>query len=483
MEPVGTVLIVDDEPSVRTTMEALLVKEGYKLVFASNGPEALTQANIVMPDLILLDVMMPGMDGYEVCRRLRATPLLAEVPIILVTALDDREARLEGLESGADDFVTKPFDRIELRTRIRTVIRLNRYRHLFTERRRLAWVLEQSDDGYVMLDADECITYANPQARLYLSVPADAELPGNESFLERVSRYYHCEPSAEWKHWPDLLSSRSPCYLVRPETATARAFWLQIESFTPDPSMPTSRVLRLRNVTEQVTTQRDMRAFHTMISHKLSTPLHQIIACLSLLASDAEKMLVGEIIEFTTAALCSAERLHEAVADILQYASTPPLLIAEAGTQLGDMPALIHEVASKLEILSISTSLAAGIEETYLRLSPQSMAVIFWELLENAQKFHPHHDPTIEITITSTGPGQIRLEVADDGLTLSPEQLTRAWIPYYQGEKLFTGEVHGMGLGLTTVATLVWGIGGTCHLGNRSDRVGVVVELVIPSFV
>jgi nitrogen fixation/metabolism regulation signal transduction histidine kinase len=72
------------------------------------------------------------------------------------------------------------------------------------------------------------------------------------------------------------------------------------------------------------------------------------------------------------------------------------------------------------------------------------------------------------------------LKAADDGLTLSPEQLTRVWTPYYQGEKYFTGEAAGMGLGLPTVASLIWEVGGTCRLYNRNDSPGVVVELAIP---
>ena len=78
--------------------------QGYHLAFARNGPEALAKAAELVPDLILLDVMMPGMDGFAVCRHLRADPLLAKVPVIMVTALDDRDPRLQGIEAGADDF-------------------------------------------------------------------------------------------------------------------------------------------------------------------------------------------------------------------------------------------------------------------------------------------------------------------------------------------------------------------------------------------
>jgi len=134
MNHASTILIVDDEPVERETMRVLLSGRGYNLVVAPSGAEALEKASALSPDLILLDVMMPGMDGFKVCQRLRADPLLAEVPIIMVTALDDQSTRLRGLEVGADDFLTKPYDHLELRARVRTITRLNRYHRLLVER-------------------------------------------------------------------------------------------------------------------------------------------------------------------------------------------------------------------------------------------------------------------------------------------------------------------------------------------------------------
>jgi DNA-binding NtrC family response regulator len=125
----STILVVDDEKIARDVLKGLLINQGYNLSFATNGSEALEKARELTPDLILLDVMMPDMEGNEVCRCLRNDPILAEVPIIMITALgDERESRLRGIEAGADDFMDKSFDRIELQTRIRTITRLNRYR-------------------------------------------------------------------------------------------------------------------------------------------------------------------------------------------------------------------------------------------------------------------------------------------------------------------------------------------------------------------
>jgi putative two-component system response regulator len=133
----STVLIVDDEYSGRETLQSVLEGEGYTLVMAENGPQAIEKAKTFLPDVILLDVMMPGMTGFEVCERIRNDPQVAEIPIIILTALDDRESLLTGLKAGADDFISKPFDRFELRARLIGITRLNRYHKLVQEREKL----------------------------------------------------------------------------------------------------------------------------------------------------------------------------------------------------------------------------------------------------------------------------------------------------------------------------------------------------------
>jgi len=140
----STVLIVDDDPTARETLVAMLEGEQYDLQVAKDGAQALRMLEQIQPDLILLDVMMPSMDGYEVCRCIRSTPPLAEVPIILLTALDDRASLLRGIEAGADDFLSKPADRRELTARVRTITRLNRYRTLVKQRENIRLMAEHT---------------------------------------------------------------------------------------------------------------------------------------------------------------------------------------------------------------------------------------------------------------------------------------------------------------------------------------------------
>ncbi len=109
-----TILIIDDEIVSRYTIEALLEEDDYTLVFAEDGRQGLEKAQTMPPDLVLLDVMMPNMNGFEVCRRLRANPYLANLPVVMVTAWDDPVARARCLEIGATEVVCKPFNRTEL---------------------------------------------------------------------------------------------------------------------------------------------------------------------------------------------------------------------------------------------------------------------------------------------------------------------------------------------------------------------------------
>jgi len=135
---VSRILVVDDRPTNVKALRMRLESEGYVVLEALNGPDALRLVEAEDPDLVLLDVMMPGMDGYEVCRRLKKRQGNF-LPVIMVTARTETEAVVTGLEAGADEYVTKPFEPLELLARVKSMLRI---RHMYREnrdlRRRLA---------------------------------------------------------------------------------------------------------------------------------------------------------------------------------------------------------------------------------------------------------------------------------------------------------------------------------------------------------
>jgi adenylate cyclase len=121
-----TALAVDDEPANLRLLDAVLTPRGYRVLTAPSGAEALALLETEDVDLVLLDIVMPGMDGHEVCRRIRATPATEFLPVVMITA-SGSEQRLAALESGADDFVAKPFDKSELLARVASLARIKRY--------------------------------------------------------------------------------------------------------------------------------------------------------------------------------------------------------------------------------------------------------------------------------------------------------------------------------------------------------------------
>lgn len=126
-EPAQTVLVADDDPAVRGLLKRLLEQHRFRVETAADGGAALELVATVEPDLVLLDVLMPDLTGLEVCRRLKASAATRLLPVVLVTGSGEREDRIAGIEAGADDFLSKPFDSSELLARVRSLLRIKRY--------------------------------------------------------------------------------------------------------------------------------------------------------------------------------------------------------------------------------------------------------------------------------------------------------------------------------------------------------------------
>jgi len=478
MNPPAIILIVDDVAANRETLRELFAAENYRLLEAANGLAALQLAAKTPPDLVLLDVIMPGMDGYEVCRRLRADGRLAEVPVIMVTAFDEQAARLAGLEAGADDFITKPFNRAELRARVRTITRLNRYRRLTEQRQQFQWIVECAPDGYLLVNAADEILFANARARLWLGLPPEESTGAErEHFLTAARRAYTPQPAELWAGWPSGPPDtvEAPRLLVRPESSQARACFLTV-SWHESTGV---RLLQLSDATERLAARRDQRSFQTMISHKLRTPLSGHLGMLDLLAGPPD-LAPGKRAAIAALAYQSAARLRGAVDDVLRFAELSQHPPVDTGFALAGLDALVRSVAAGLALPEVSVSVAAEARAASIACAPAALEWVLCELLENARKFHPRGTPTVRVVATLDAASGVRLMVDDDGRTLSPEQLAQAGQPYFQGEKSFTGEAPGMGLGLASVCALLWQAGGSCHLRNRVDGPGVCAELTWP---
>ncbi|MGD0525112.1 MAG: response regulator [Polyangiaceae bacterium] len=207
-----TVLIVDDERANRALLEVMLAPEGYALRTAASGEEALALIEREPPDLILLDIMMPGMDGFEVAAAVRARPATKHVPIIMVTALEDRQARLRGLVAGAEDFVSKPVDRAELIARVKNLIRLKAYGDYHDKYSRLL----EAEVGTRTQDLIE-------SERLYRSTFDDAPVGIAHVALDRTCLRVNQRLCSLLGYSREELEGRSPLALLQVEDVPGEA--------------------------------------------------------------------------------------------------------------------------------------------------------------------------------------------------------------------------------------------------------------------
>ncbi len=195
------ILVIDDVEANVRLLEAKLTLEYYEVVTGHDGPTALRLAAEEQPDIILLDVMMPGMDGFETCRRLKADPVTRHIPVVLVTALDGREERIRGLDAGADDFVTKPIDDVILMARVRSLVRL---KSVMDELR------EREESGRKMgVDTDAA-------GRLRAAGGRVLVIDDNERQAARIAEHLAHEhrPTVETDPAAALIAARGPVDLV-----------------------------------------------------------------------------------------------------------------------------------------------------------------------------------------------------------------------------------------------------------------------------
>jgi PAS domain S-box-containing protein len=159
------ILVVDDEPLSLKLMEESLLMD-YDVVTASSGMEALIKAEKTTFDLILLDIMMPNMNGYSVCKELKSSAKTMPIPIVMVTALKEREDRIKAIEAGADDFLSKPVDMYELNARVKSLLRIKQYYDSLMEERENLLIfrsaLSSMDDCVIITNMSGDIKYVNP---------------------------------------------------------------------------------------------------------------------------------------------------------------------------------------------------------------------------------------------------------------------------------------------------------------------------------
>lgn len=469
-----TVLIIDDEEPTREMLKELVRRAGdFQVREARDGDAGLAVARRERPDLILLDLMMPNRNGYEVCAALRADPLLREVPIIVLSGSAQNRATLAALEAGADDFVRKPCDLPELRAKIATILRLNRYRGLAQERERLRWLIDRSNEPLLVADDSGRLVFANARCRDLFGLGDGV----GQDALALIEQHFRCEP-------PDALARLreggfrpgEDFAIFQPENEYVVARWFKVESLSGG-TAEHELLLKFTDQTGQVRRDLETWAFQRMIFHKIRTPLNGLGNVLDLVAAAKSVQHDPNTASLLAIAQGSARRLEGSLLDVLSYHEA---LFRPTRLKGGGAPQAFRETVEAIGRETGVPSVSVQGDDD-VDVGPEAVALlrpVLMEICENYAKFSSAAETGLTLTLARRPDGRAELRCFAPGEIPPPEAIALLGRPYWQVQRSFTGEIPGMGLGLATARLLLRSHGGDLHCRAGENPTGLVTTIV-----
>ena len=469
------ILAVDDEPGNLELMEALLTTQGYHVVTATHGMEALQKIAEERPDLILLDVMMPHLDGFSLCRKLRSDPETRFIPIVMVTSLRESEDRIRGIEAGADDFLSKPVNRHELLARTQSILRLGYYRHLLAEKERFERVIADLRDGIVVLDRHLEVTAANRAALHLLNI--------SPAVRKGLSLPDHLEGRFEIPRPFEVLirSDQESFEMIRPTGDYPLYLSVRVsKNFSPTGEMETVALV-IRDITEERREERLQRDLFSLVSHKFRTPLAVISGYLTVFLKDVLGGVDPRQREVLQAVQEKTQELEQLVEKLLTFVAVA--YGAQGGErELVHLPHLLEKVHKRLSgrYPGSKVKITMEVPEPFSQVwvDPRLYSMVWENLLDNAIKFCDKDEVQVRIG-AGLQDGLQRFILQDNGPGIPHEELERIFRPFYQVEEAFTGNVEGVGLGLPLVRRIVEAHGGKIWIESEMGR-GTTVTFTLP---
>ncbi|MEO8339717.1 MAG: response regulator [Nitrospirota bacterium] len=526
--PLPRILIVDDERTNRDLLEVMLTQEGYELLTATSGEEALAMVAQQAPDVILLDIMMPDMDGYKVVEKLKANLATRNIPVIMVTALNDRHARLLGLRAGAEDFLTKPVDRAELRVRVRNLSRLktsgddkyslmlegevgSRTADLVTRTQTLeeqavvlteqAALLDLAQDAIVVRDMDNRILFWSRGAEVMYGWLSKETLGRNMYELLKIELsepIEHVEATllrqGQWEgegihHRRDgtRVAVAGRWALQRDAEGTPVRI-LTINSDITDRKEADSKRKRAEEALDQIRTDqmRFKDEFLSHVSHELRSPLTAIKQFTTIILSGLAGELNKEQREYQEIVLRNIRQLQSMIDDLLDVTRlesgklSVELETVSVPSAVRDTVNTLQETA-RVKGITLSYDLAPDLPSVYA--DPTRLRQILIILLDNAIKFTSDGAVTVLIKarLLTEDPRFLLLEVSDTGCGMSPEITERIFERLFQVSERIQTSRKGLGLGLYICKELVTRQGGRIWVNSQPQK-GTTFSFTLPVF-
>jgi len=480
------VLVADDNADMRRYLEQLLGKH-WQVECVADGVAALNAASESPPDLVLADVMMPGLDGFELLRRLRGQPATRDVPIILLSARAGEEARVEGIEAGADDYMIKPFSARELGARVQMHLSLARVRRAGVE------ALRQSEERFrVLVTAGSDVVYRmSPDWRQMRQLQgrefiADTHAP-LESWLEK---YIPPEDRAQVTEViARAIRDRSVFQLEHRVLRTDGSIGWTLSRAVPLFDAHGELIewfgaavdVSERKNSEQQLREADRRKdeFLAMLGHELRNPLAAIrnaTELLSLLAAaDSRLLRVHGVLERQSTQMA---RLIDGLLEISRIARGK-IQLQRAAIDVRDvLKGVIEDRVALIEASGLSLRVSQSDQPLWIWADKVRLAQVFDNLLGNAVKFTPSPG-SIELTLGRDG-DDVLVRVRDSGVGIRPEMLTRLFQPFQQEAQDIAREAGGLGLGLALARGLIELHGGSVDALSDGPGAGAEFRVRLP---
>jgi len=477
MSEKASILVVDDEPMNVELLQAILQSNGYDVLTACDGFEAMHILAKTKVDLVLLDVVMPVMDGYEVTRRLRSQKRTMGLPVILITALHETAERIKGIEAGCDDFITKPFATNEIVARIKTLLRLNYFRSQINEKEKFDHLINRMNDGLVVCDSRLAITRANQKG---------CEMLGSDDlssgWLDRLNLTFKSDYKGDLKK--DLCKRDVDFNMARPASPSVpgRILWFSSSLIKDTDGNADSVVIVLHDVTEQKKEQFEKERFLSLMSHKLGTPLAVSRGHLAMLQKSTvaiENKPFKKSLDITVDQVADFLGMVEKIFDFL--AVTAP--VDEAGgkedraVHMEEVEALVKTIVKNQSDRKVECKfdLRGG---KGVGMRQRDLGIVLKNLIENALKFGDE-EVTKLLFASTVDSGKLRFSVSDNGPGIRPDELQNVFDTFYQSDKRNSGTGRGLGLGLAIAKKIVESVDGQINAHTPSDG-GASISITLP---
>lgn len=472
----GKILIVDDNATNVRLLDVYLRTAGYTTEKAYDGEQAMEMVRHTQPDLVLLDVMMPKLDGYEVCKRIRTNEATNVIPVIMITALTGAEDRIRGIECGADDFISKPFEKSELLARVKNLLRIKYYRSMISEKRTFDAVVEDLSHGIIVADGEYRITVMNKQAEALLGA-TQTETTGKDLFS--AFEPFSLSPAAQAIR--DSSERHVTLNLEQHDVSPAVYLSGRLTKII-DPAGNLSNVaVVFRDVSEERRRERLQRDFLSLVTHKLKTPLTIVSGYLGLIRAGKYGEMTDEMAKAFKLVESRVEDLKALIEKLLQYAglSADELQLEAGQVRLG---VVIERCMARIrsrygtEHVEFAVDLPEDLPEVSAEV--EQFALVLDNLIDNAVKFTAKDTVRVDLSARATDE-MVEITVRDYGPGIPTKHLADIFSDFLQVEEWFTGNVRGLGLGLPTAKRLVENWGGTIRVESQPGE-GSAFSFTIP---